>query len=332
MKVALDAMGGDFAPGVAVQGALAAAPLIRADIILVGDQERIEGELGGKRPKNIIVHHASEVIGMQDKPIESVRRKKDSSIVVGANLVKEREAQAFVSAGNTGAVSSATLLAWRQVAGVHRPAIASIFPSCGKPFVLLDAGASPDVDPVHLMAFGVMGRAYAQRVFERADPKVHLLNIGEEEGKGNTFTKAAYDQLKQFEWFDGNIEGKDMFKGGCDVVVCDAFVGNVLLKTAEGIGDFLVHEVRKAVPRGPQRLLYWPVKKVMSPLRRKMDYAEYGGSFLLGLNGNCVICHGRSNAKAIKNALLMAATAAENNLLDTIKGAFEQLEKVSTVQ
>jgi glycerol-3-phosphate acyltransferase PlsX len=265
---------------------------------------------------------------MDDKPLEAIRKKKDSSLAVGVNLVKEGLADAFVSAGNTGAVTASSVLSWRQIEGVHRPAIASPFPNRHGQFLLLDAGASPDVDPVHLLEFALMGRAYAEKVMSRKQPKVHLLNIGEEPGKGNAFAKQAYELLSGHQWFAGNIEGKDMFHQPCDVVVCDAFVGNIVLKTAEGVGEFIMDEIKKSVPSDLRKLMFLPLKKALAPLRRKVDYAEYGGSPLLGLNGLCIICHGRSNAKAIRNAVQIAATAVENGLVPTIRDAISHERKL----
>lgn len=319
MSLALDAMGGDHAPREIVHGAIEAAPLIHHDILLVGDPAQIDSLFPKPCPANIRIHAASEVIGMEEKPLDAIRKKKDSSLVVAANLVKEGHAAAMISAGNTGAATAASLLSWRQVTGVHRPAIASPFPNKHGGFILLDAGASPDVDPEHLVEFALMGRAYVSQVMGRKNPKVHLLNIGEEEGKGNAFAKQAYQLLAKHEWFSGNIEGKDMFFKPCDVIVCDAFVGNIVLKTSEGVAELIVSTIREGVPKNVlAKLIYAPLKKVMAPLRKQMDYAEYGGSPLLGLNGLTIICHGRSSAKAIKNALLLAQTAVDNQLVGTI--------------
>jgi len=320
--IALDAMGGDHAPEEIVKGAIEAGPLLNRRILLVGNESVLKALLPSPAPKNIEIVHADEVVGMDEKPLEAFRKKKHSSIQIGVNLVQEGRAGAFVSAGNTGACSSTSLLVWRQIPGIHRPAIASPFPNAGKGFVLLDAGASPDVDPEHLLEFAIMGRAYASQVMGRKNPSVHLLNIGEEEGKGNAFAKQAYTLLKPHSWFAGNIEGKDMFSTDCDVVVCDAFVGNVALKTSEGVAELIVKMIRQEIPSNPLlKMLYWPVRKVTAPLRTKMDYAEYGGSPLLGLNGITIICHGRSNAKAIKNALLQAQKGIEARLMETIREA-----------
>lgn len=325
MRIALDAMGGDHAPDQVVLGALAAAPEVRGQIILVGDPAKISALLPKPVPANIVIHPASEIIGMDDKPTEALRKKKDSSLVVAVDLVKQNEAQAFVSAGNTGACTAASLLSWRQISGFHRPAIATTMPNDHDGFLLLDAGASPDVDPEHLVEFAKMGLAYAKLVMGRPDPKVHLLNIGEEPGKGNAFAKQAFSLLEKEAWFAGNIESKDIFHKPCDVVVCDAFVGNIVLKTAEGIGELIVNTIRRGVPENKlARLAYLPLKKIMAPIRKKMDYAETGGSPLLGLNGLCIICHGRSNAKAIRNALLLAQKGIENGLVEEMRARAQE--------
>jgi len=330
MTIAVDAMGGDFAPKEVVLGAVEAASLIKHEIVLVGDPVKIAPFMPKPSPRNISIHPASEVILMDEKPTDAIRKKKDASLVVAAGLVKSGSAAALVSAGNTGAATAASLLAWRQMTGIHRPAIASTLPNRHGNFVLLDAGASPDVEPVHLVEFAKMGRAYAQRVMGRKSPKVHLLNIGEEPGKGNEFAKRAYTLLSRFEWFAGNIEGKDMFKQACDVVVCDAFVGNIVLKTSEGVAEFIMSSLREQLPANKvAQLPYWPLRGLMAPLKKRLDYAEYGGSPLLGLNGLCIICHGRSSAKAIKNALLLAQRAVDNDLVQSIRESSDTIEDVA---
>ncbi|RYG75679.1 phosphate acyltransferase PlsX [bacterium] len=322
MSVALDAMGGDHAPDEIVRGALAAAPRMKGPLLLVGRPEAIRPLLPADAPRNIEIVPASQEVGMEEKPLDAYRKKKDSSLMVATRLVKEGRAGAMVSAGNTGAATAHALLLWRQVEGVHRPAIASWLPSAHGGFILLDAGASPDIDPEHLVEFALMGRAYAQSVLGRKHARVHLLNIGEEPGKGSAFAKAGYELLKDKPWFAGNIEGKTMFAEPCDVVVCEGFVGNITLKTAEGVAELMTNIIREGVPRNPAvRPLYWPVKRVMAPLKKRMDYAEIGGSPLLGLNGVCVIAHGRSNARAIENAVLLAQSALDADLLGTIRRA-----------
>jgi len=320
VKIAVDAMGGDHAPAAIVQGAVLASPDIQGTIVLVGDPSQIQSHLPTPCPANIEIHPASQVIEMRDKPIDAIRKKKDASLVVAAGLVSQGRADAIVSAGNTGAAVASCLLAWRQIAGFHRPAIATTMPSRREPFILLDAGASPDVNPEHLVEFAVMGRAYSQRVMGRPSPAVHLVNIGSEEGKGNAFAQQAFKLLSKYEWFKGNIEGKEMFEGNIDVVVCDAFVGNVVLKTSEGVAELLMKLIREQVPTSALgKLPYLPMKRALEPLKRKLDYAEYGGSPLLGLNGLCIICHGRSNPKAIRNALLQAQKGIENKLVECMR-------------
>ena len=330
MKIALDAMGGDYAPKEIVFGALDVAPILHHDLILVGDPHAIHELLPKACPSNIDIHPTSEVIEMHEKPLDAIRKKRDSSLVVGAELVKQGRAACLVSAGNTGAATAACLLSWRQMHGFHRPAIASEFPGKHRNFLLLDAGASPDVEPEHLVEFALMGRAYAEKIMGRPDPKVRLLNIGEEEGKGNAFTKQAFNLLSRHEWFDGNIEAKEMFKSDCDVVVCDAFVGNILLKTAEGVADLIVDLIREAVPVNKlAQLPYLPMKGLLRRLWARIDYAEIGGSPLLGLNGLCIICHGRSKAKAIRSALLQAQKALDNRL---VEGSMEILSQTLEVK
>jgi glycerol-3-phosphate acyltransferase PlsX len=322
LSIALDAMGGDNAPVEIVKGALEAAPMLNRKVLLVGDTAVLKPLLPSPIPANIELVHASQAVGMEEKPLDAYRKKKDSSIMVGAQLVKDGRAEAFVSAGNTGACNATCLLVWRQIERVHRPAIASQIPNNFGDFLLLDAGASPDVDPQHLVEFAILGRAYAEKVMGRPNPSVHLLNIGEEEGKGNAFAKQSFKLLEKNDWFRGNIEPKDMFFQPVDVVVCDAFVGNIVLKTSEGVAELMVSMIRDQVPTNPVlRLPYAPLRKVMAPLRKRMDYAEVGGSPLLGLNGLCTICHGRSNAKAIKNALLVTQRAIENDLVGTIRAS-----------
>lgn len=319
MKIALDAMGGDHAPECTVRGALGAAQVIPGTIVLVGQREAMAPYLPHDLPKNIEIFEAPEVVGMEESPTEAMRKKKKSSIAEGLRLVKEGECQAFVSAGNTGAVTATAQLALRRMEGVRRPAILSPFPGKKGRFALLDAGASPDVEPADLVEFALMGKSYAERVWKRRNATVHLVNIGEEPGKGNAFTKEAYKALEGHSWFAGNIEGKDLFREDVDVVVCDAFVGNVVLKTAEGVAEYILSEIKQAVPSGPGKLLFLPLRKALQPLRKKMDYAEYGGSPLVGLNGNVVICHGRSSDRAIANAIAIASRAIESDLIATIK-------------
>ena len=325
MSLILDAMGGDHAPEEIVKGAVLAAPDIHHTIVLVGDPARIQKYLPTPCPSNIEIHPASQAVDMDEKPMDALRRKKDSSMAVGVELVRIGRGKAFVTAGNTGAATAASLLSWRTMEGVHRPAIASTLPGRHGQFLLLDAGASPDVDPQHLVEFAEMGRAYASCVMGKSEPKVHLLNIGEEPGKGNAFAKRAYEHLSRHAWFAGNIEGKEMYHQPCDVVVCDAFVGNIVLKASEGVAELIMHLIKEQMPKNPfTRLKYLPLKTLLAPLKKRIDYAEYGGSPLLGLNGLCIIGHGRSNAKAVANALLLAQRAVDNDLVATIHAKVQE--------
>ncbi|MCE9559850.1 MAG: phosphate acyltransferase PlsX [Armatimonadetes bacterium] len=320
MKIALDAMGGDHAPEAIVHGFLEAAPFLKSKVLLVGQPELIKKYLGGSMPSNCEIVPASEVVTMDDKPVDALRKKKDSSMVIAIDMVKRGEADAFVSAGNTGTASAGTLLSWRQIPGIRRPAIAAVLPNKMGRFILLDAGASPDVDPANLVEFAFMGLAYAKNLMDRPNPKVHLLNIGEEPGKGNAFAKEAYEHLSKYSWFAGNIEGKDIFRQSVDIVVCDAFVGNIVLKTSEGVAEYIMDAIREQVPGNVLfQIPFLPMKFAMRPLKKQLDYAEYGGSPLLGVNGVCFICHGRSNPKAIKNALLQAEAAIASGLVEQIR-------------
>ena len=331
MSIAVDAMGGDHAPEAIVRGVLDASSEVKHKIFLVGDIERLKMLMPNKMPQNVELIHASECIEMSEKPMEALRKKRDSSISVGIDLVKTKRAEVFVSAGNTGACTAGCLISWKPIEGFKRPAIASPFPNLHDGFYLLDAGASPDIDPEQILDFAVMGRSYVKCVAGRPYPRVHLLNIGEEAGKGNAFAKKAYDLLSRFDWFAGNIEGKDMFHIKCDIVLCDAFVGNIVLKTAEGIGELVDKLIKQQIPKNKfARLPYLPARNLFAPLRKKMDYAEIGGSPLLGLNGLGIICHGRSDARAMKNAVLLAQKGIDSRLVHEMRAAI-QVEKETSI-
>jgi glycerol-3-phosphate acyltransferase PlsX len=313
-------MGGDYAPKETVAGAVAAAPEMHGTILLIGRKDEIEKVHTGAFPSNIEIIEAPEIVEMHDEPVNAVRRKKNSSLVMGADLVKRGEADAFVSAGNTGAMTAAAHMMWRTIPNITRPAIATVIPCRTGCFVLLDSGATVDADPENLYEFAIMGSVYAEAVLGLNNPRVALLNIGEEETKGNQLTKAAYKLLKHdFPNFVGNVEGKHVFDGEVDVVVCDAFVGNVLLKTAQGLGQFVIDMFKESAPKNPlARLPLLLLKGGINRMKKRMDYAEYGGAPLLGVDGICFICHGHSNAKAIKNALLMAQKGHDKHLVSLI--------------
>ncbi|MGL5950314.1 MAG: phosphate acyltransferase PlsX [Cetobacterium sp.] len=324
MKIALDAMGGDFAPLETVKGAVQAlGELQNLTVILVGQKEKIEEELKKYTyDKNRIeILDAREVIEMDDDPMTAVRTKKDASMNRMLELVKSGEAQASVSAGNTGALISASQLKLRRVKGVLRPAITTIFPSKKGDIVLMDVGANADCRPEFLNQFATMGSLYYEEMFGVKNPKVGLLNIGTEEGKGNEITREAFNLLKNNDTvnFVGNIESREMMDGDVDVVVADGFTGNMVLKTAEGTAKFifsiLKEEIGKSFFGKIGALLLMPILK---KLKNKLDSSEYGGALFLGINGISIKAHGNSSAKGIKNALKVANKFAEDKFIDRL--------------
>ncbi len=335
MRIALDAMGGDTAPAVTVRGALEAVESFGLKVILVGDENRIKQELdsGGssKKVSGISIQHSSEVVAMDESPSSALRRKKNSSIRVAVDLVKTGKADAVVSAGNTGAAMATSFFRLGLVQGVDRPGIATVMPGVKKPFILIDVGATVDCKPVHLLQFAVMGNIYAGTVLGRANPRVGLLSIGEEAGKGNELTKESFKLLEGSNLnFVGNVEGKEIFSGTVDVVVCDGFTGNVVLKTAEGLVESLAKMFRQEISGSLLgKIGYFFLRAGLPDVRKKLDYAEYGGAPLLGINGVCIISHGRSTSKAIRNALGVAADSVEKGLKETIKaGIHEAMEEI----
>ena len=331
MRIALDAMGGDFAPAVTVEGAVETANETEdIDISLVGDEASIRKELSGKRypPNRILIKHTSQVVGMDEPTVVAVRKKKDSSIRRAVELVKNGEADAVVSAGHSGAAMALSLLMLGVSEGVHRPAIATIMPTLKGPFVLIDAGANVDCDPENLLQFGLMGDAYCRTMFNNPDPKVALLSIGEEDTKGNLLTKEAFKLLRETDiHFIGNIEGKDIFSGSADVVVCDGFIGNIVLKTSEGLAEVILKMLKREIADiTTGRIGYLLMKPALRNFRKKTDYAEYGGAPLLGINGTCIISHGRSSAKAIRNAIKVAAEFSRKRVYAIITERINSLQ------
>lgn len=328
-RIVLDAMGGDNAPGEPVAGALMAAGVLGVEVILVGRKDAIEPELRGTgNIRDVRLVEAPDVIEMDEHATDSVRAKPLSSINVGLQMVKRGEADAFVTAGNTGATMAAALLTLGRVKGIGRPALATIFPAAdGKLTMLLDVGANADCRPIHLVQFAHMGSAYMERMFGLQRPRVALLSIGEEETKGNQLTLEVHQLLRGSRLnFIGNVEGKDLPRGLADVVVMDGFTGNVVLKTAEGIAELLFTELRKAVELTPWNKAAGLI--LMSELRkvkRRLDYAEYGGAQLIGVDGVVVIGHGRSNARAIYNALKAARDAVQNGVLETMRAVGKEV-------
>ena len=318
-RIALDAMGGDHAPDEIIKGALLAAAESNVDILLVGKQEVLAAKLkqfGDGGATRIEIVDAREVVEMDDGALTPIRKKRNSSVRVCANLVKEGRAQAMVSAGHTGASMTSAYMVLGAIEGVSRPALAAILPNANKYTVLLDVGANVDSKASYLREFAVMGHFYAQMVFGIEAPRVGLLSIGEEEGKGNELTKETFRVLKETGLnFVGNAEGRDVFNGNCDVVVCDGFTGNVVLKAGEALGEMVGRKLREQVTRSPIRKVGALIlRTAFDDLKKSMDYSEYGGAPLLGVNGGCIVCHGRSNAKAIKNAIRVARDFAVNQM------------------
>ena len=322
MKIAVDAMGGDHAPIEVVKGAVEAAEEYGLSIILVGDSERVEPELDkyGTRNPKIEVKHAPEVVEMHEHPANAIRRKQRSSIVITSELVKVGEAQAMVSAGNSGAAMAVAMLKLGRIRGIDRPAIMTPLPSAKGRVVMLDAGANVDCSVENLLQFAIMGREYAEHVMKIPSPRIGLLSIGEEASKGNELTKAANIKLAESGLnFIGNVEGRDIPRGTADVVVCDGFDGNIVLKVAEGTAEFMIGTITKEIDRSVlSRIGAMFIRPALARTKATLDYAEYGGVPLLGVNGVCIICHGRSQAKAIKNAIRAAADAAENEIVKYI--------------
>jgi phosphate acyltransferase len=321
--IAVDAMGGDYAPSVIVDGAVAAARELDARVALVGLEDVVRAELqrtGAEDDERISVIPASEVIDMAEHPANAVRQKTDSSIVVGMRQVKDGQAAAFVSAGNTGAMLAAGLFHLGRIPGVERPAIATVFPTRGGFTLILDVGANSDCKPEYLVQFGLMGAAYAEQVLDVAEPRVGLLSIGEEEGKGNQVVQRAHALMRERPGsFLGNIEGKDIPAGAVDVVVCDGFVGNVLIKFAEGVASTIGGIIREEITSNPlSKLLAAGLRPAFRRAYGRLDYAEFGGAPLLGVQGVVIIAHGRSNARAVRSAIRVARRAVESNLVETI--------------
>ncbi|MBI3318828.1 MAG: phosphate acyltransferase PlsX [Candidatus Omnitrophica bacterium] len=306
-------MGGDRAPGAIVDGAVQAARLLPVEVILVGPEERLKK------------------IGMSESPALTVRKKRDSSITQMVELAKKREVDAVVSAGNTGAVVVAASLGLGLLSGIERPGIAILIPSLKGPVLVIDVGANVDSKPLHLYQYALMGSVYMREVLGKQNPSVGLLNVGEEESKGTDFTRESFKLLEESKLnFTGNIEGRDIFLGTCDVTVCEGFVGNVALKVSEGVAfalkELLVKELRRTFLNRLGASLLLPA---FNRLKRQMDYAEYGGAPLLGVDGACFICHGASSAKAIRNAIRSAATFVSHEVNRRIVSAAVQPEGAS---
>ena len=326
--IAVDAMGGDLGPSVVVPGAIEAARQTGAKILLVGNEATLDGELNRLSPSGVDLEivHAPEVAGMDEKPSDILRRKKNASIQVACRLVRDGAAQGVVSAGHSGASVACGMFIMGRIPGVERPALASLLPTEKEPVVLLDVGATVDCKPYNIFQFGLMGDAFARDILNKESPRVGLLSIGEEEGKGNSQVKEAYELFKMAQNlnFSGNIEGRDLFTGEMDVAVCDGFVGNVALKLSEGLGLSLSRVLKRELLNSGflPKLGSLLAKSAFRRFAKVVDYAEYGGAPLLGLQNISIVCHGRSNSKAICNATRMATLFVEKEtnkrLMETI--------------
>jgi glycerol-3-phosphate acyltransferase PlsX len=331
-RIALDAMGGDHAPGAPVAGALAAMRELGCDVRLVGPEaevrREIERQLAAANRKGALaapaappIVDAPETIGMAESPVGAVRSKRRSSIVVGLDLIARGEADAFVTAGNTGAAMAAAVFGLKRIAGVDRPALATPFPTARGIRLLLDIGASADARPQNLVQFAVMGAIYAERVLGIPAPTVGLLSIGEEESKGNLLVQETHRQLRLAPVrFIGNVEGNDLPAGKADVVITDGFTGNVVVKLCEGVVATMLQVIRSEVTANPlHRLLALGLRPAFQRVRRRVDYAEYGGAPLLGVDGVCIIAHGRSDERAIRNAIRVAGESVSNSVVEHIR-------------
>lgn len=333
MRILLDGMGGDHAPLEIVKGAVEAAKEITHTIVIVGDEKKIAAELKKYKydHKQILIEHASDVIGNCDAPVKAVRTKKESSMVKGITMVKEGNGDLFISAGNSGALMAGGLFILGRIQGIDRPAMASIYPILGgQASLLVDAGANSECKPDNLLEFATMGSIYMEKVLGRKNPKVGLVNIGAEETKGTTVTRAAHELLGRSNLnFVGNVEARDIPFGTSDVIVCDGFVGNVILKLTEGMALSVLKQLKQKLTSGfkaklGSALLYDKLKG----LKSEFDYSEYGGAPILGVKGPIVKMHGSSNANAVKNTILKGIPYAEQNVVQTILDSVLELEEI----
>lgn len=326
MKIAVDVMGTDYGPAEIIKGVLQAVDEYGCDVVLVGDQEVIRQELAREHQENnprVTIHHASQVIEMKDHPGISVKKKRDASIVVATHLLHEKECDALVSSGSTGAAVASALFGLGRIRGIERPAIATVIPNVKGATVLVDSGAKVDAKPEQLVQNAIMGSIYAELQLGIPQPRVGLLNIGEEETKGNEQCLATYPLLKQNPHihFIGNVEGRDINKGTVDVVVCDGFVGNVVLKTMEGLASAVMEILKKTLMESGifAKLGALLMKPALLRMKKQMDASEYGGALLMGVRAPFIICHGSSKAKAIKNAVRVAIELTQKDVVGRIR-------------
>lgn len=321
IRIAIDAMGGDSAPEAPVRGTIAAAEAFSdVALILVGDEQKIAA-VAGKLPANVSVVHTTEVIATDEEPVRAVRRKKEASLVKACALVRDGEADVAISAGNTGALMAAGLFVVGRIRGIERPALAPLFPTMdGRGTLVLDVGANADAKAEHLRQYALMGDIYAKKVRDIAKPRIGLLNIGTEAAKGNELTKSVYPLLQEMPFhFVGNVEARDVLNGACDVLVCDGFSGNILLKSIEGAAAAILTALKQEMTRTlPNKLAAAVLKPSLRRFKDQLDYAEYGGAPLLGLKGAVVKSHGSSDEKAMKNAVVQAKKYVEHQVIAQI--------------
>ncbi len=331
MAIALDAMGGDRGPSILVQGAVEAAKEFGVEIILVGKAELLEQELDKAQAKDLPIHiqNATQIVEMAESPSEALRKKKDSSVRVAFDLVKEGKAKGVVSAGNSGATLATAMFILGRIKGV-RPAIATLVPTLKDPSLIIDVGANVDCKPHHLLQFGIMGSLFVKEFLKKERPRVGLLSIGEEGSKGNQQVKKAYDLLAASNLnFFGNVEGRDVFRGEVDVIVCDGFVGNICLKLSEGLAETVIAMLKNEIEGNLLAIMgYGLAKKAFKRFKKRVDYAEYGGAPLLGVKGTAIICHGSSEPKAVKNAIGVAHNLANLDLAAKLEASMSNRKDI----
>ena len=332
MRIIIDDMGGDHAPAEIVKGAVEAAAMIDHEICIVGKQELIEKELKKNKynGNQISIVNADEVITMEDSPVKSIRRKATSSLVVGLNLLKDGDGDIFISAGNTGALVVGSRMILGRITGIDRPVLASIYPCLGyKPSLLVDAGASSEAKAQNLLEYGLMGSIYVEKVWGRTNPRVGLVNLGVEESKGTSVTKDAHQRLKSADLnFVGNVEAREVPYSACDVIVCDGFVGNVILKLTEGLAQNILKLVKKKLLTNIKtKMAAIMLKPQLEELKSEFDYEEYGGAPILGVDGPVIKIHGSSTANAVRNAIIKGIPYGEENVVDIIRQSMLDLEE-----
>jgi len=334
MKIAIDGMGGDHAPAEIVKGCVEASKKIEHEIYIIGREDEIQNELKKYtyKKEQIKIVHASDVITMKDAPVKAVRTKTDSSLVKGLNMVKNREADLLISAGNSGAIMAGGLFILGRIPGIDRPAIATTYPILGKGMSLMvDSGANAECKPTNLLEFATMGSIYMERVFGIAKPKVGLVNIGTEESKGTTLLKGAHELLaKSHLNFIGNVEARQVPDGVCDVIVCDGFVGNIILKLTEGLAWSILQLMKKKFTQGLRsKMGALLLSNRLNEMKQEFDYSEYGGAPILGVKGVLLKIHGSSNANAVKNAIIKGIPYVENKVVEVIQDSVLELEEIT---